>query len=85
MKTDLYTKIVLTIIALALTINLFKESITPAMAAGAKPTVMVPLNADGTIDVNVVKMPRDVIDVNIQEIAGSNAAYNPILVKPVSQ
>lgn len=82
MKTDLYTKIVLTIIALALTINLFKESITPAMAAGAKPTVMVPLNADGTIDVNVVKMPRDVINVNIEKIAGGSADYYPIIVKP---
>ena len=36
MKTDAYTKIVLTIIALALTANLIKGSITPAMADSKK-------------------------------------------------
>jgi len=32
MKTDIYTKIILTNIAIALTVNLIKGSITPAMA-----------------------------------------------------
>ncbi len=34
MKTDLYTKVILTIIAVALTLNLVKSSITSAMADG---------------------------------------------------
>jgi hypothetical protein len=52
MKTDLYTKIILTIIAVALTINLFKGTITPAMADNRR-YISVPLNTDGTIDVRI--------------------------------
>ncbi|MFD0763705.1 hypothetical protein ACFQZI_02485 [Mucilaginibacter lutimaris] len=48
MKTDLYTKIILTIIAVALTLNLAKSSITPAMAIAenllpCQPTLMAAL------------------------------------------
>lgn len=52
MKTDLYTKIILTIIAVALTINLFKGTVTHAMADN-KRYISVPLNADGTMDVRI--------------------------------
>ncbi|MFD0793330.1 hypothetical protein ACFQZX_06845 [Mucilaginibacter litoreus] len=54
MKTDLYTKIILTIIAIALTVNLFKASITPAMAESKK-YVTLPVNPDGSINVNINK------------------------------
>lgn len=66
MKTDLYTKVILTIIAIALTINLFKASITPAVANNTR-YATIPVNADGTINVTIKKMPATV-DVNIQDI-----------------
>jgi len=52
MKTDIYTKVVLTIIAAVLTINLLKGFITPAQA-DTRHFVAVPVKADGTIDVNI--------------------------------
>lgn len=55
MKTDLYTKIVLTIIAVALSANLIKEMITPVKADDRK-MVSIPVNPDGTINVNVKKI-----------------------------
>jgi hypothetical protein len=62
MKTDLYTKIVLTVIALALTVNLFKSFFTtPAQAAtnANKRMVEIPVNRDGTIDVNIKSINSD--------------------------
>lgn len=82
MKTDMYTKVVLTVIALALTVNLFKGLITPAMAADSKPYAMVPVNADGTINVTVKKMPAETMDVKITDV--STTAFigcDPIIVK----
>jgi hypothetical protein len=80
MKTDLYTKIVLTIIAIALTVNLFKSSITPAIA-DTKKYVTLPVNADGTINVNVNKMP-ETMDVNIKNVDRGALYYvTPIPVK----
>jgi len=58
MKTDLYTKIILTIIAVVLTLNLVKGSITPAMADN-KRYVTIPVNADGTINVKITDCDRD--------------------------
>jgi hypothetical protein len=55
MKTDLYTKVILTIIAVALTLNLIKSSITRAMADNKK-YVTLPVNPDGSINVNINKM-----------------------------
>lgn len=77
MKTDLYTKIVLTVIALILTINLFKGFFTmPAQAASAgnKRTMLVPVNADGTIDVNIKS-------INEESFAFSGSAPIPVVVK----
>ena len=54
MKTDLYTKIVLTVIAVALSANLIKSLITPAIADTRK-FVSVPVNVDGSINVNIKK------------------------------
>ncbi|RYU85923.1 hypothetical protein EWM62_18990 [Mucilaginibacter terrigena] len=80
MKTDLYTKIILTIIAAALTLNLLKSSITPAMADGKK-YVTLPVNADGSINVNINKVNEN-LDVNIKNV-DRNAFYytSPIPVK----
>lgn len=64
MKTDLYTKIILTIIAVVLTANLFKSSISPAMAADNKKCVTLPANADGTVDVRIVDCRLSLIGQN---------------------
>ena len=80
MKTDLYTKITLTIIAAALTLNLVKSSITPAMA-DTKKYVTLPVNADGSINVNINKM-NETMDVNIKGVdRGAFYYVAPIPVK----
>jgi hypothetical protein len=80
MKTDLYTKIILTIIAVALTLNLVKSSITPAMA-DTKKYVTLPVNADGSINVNINKM-NETMDVNVKNVDRSAFYYvTPIPVK----
>lgn len=63
MKTDTYTKIVLTIIAIALSANFLKGLITPAQAADNKKYAVVPVNADGSIKVKLEK--GETMDVNI--------------------
>jgi hypothetical protein len=80
MKTDLYTRIILTIIAVALTLNLVKGTITPAMA-DTKKYVTLPVNADGSINVNINKV-NESMDVNIKNV-DRNAFYyvTPIPVK----
>ena len=70
MKTDRYTKTVLTIIAICLTIIVLKQvDIIPSAYAGT-PTAnlknnmnygLVPLNADGIIDVNIVSSEIDAL------------------------
>ncbi|MCX2742316.1 hypothetical protein OO013_00490 [Mangrovivirga sp. M17] len=76
MKTDNYTKVLLTIIALNLTfisfqnINLFDK----AYAEGPNPTstqfTTVPVNENGTIDVRIVDSEE--LDVNITDINTSD-------------
>ncbi|HEK20809.1 MULTISPECIES: hypothetical protein [unclassified Mucilaginibacter] len=80
MKTDLYTKIVLTIIAVVLTANLFKATITPAIA-DSKKYVTLPVNPDGSINVNINKVAAP-MDVKITDV-DRNAFYyiTPIPVK----
>lgn len=80
MKTDLYTKVILTIIAVALTANLVKSSITPAMADTRK-YVTLPVNPDGSINVNINKV-NESMDVNIKNVDRSAFFYvSPIPVK----
>jgi len=80
MKTDLYTKIVLTVIAVALTLNLVKGLITPAMA-DTKKFVTVPVNADGSINVHIAKTDGP-MDVNIKNVESRAFYYvQPIPVK----
>lgn len=82
MKTDTYTKVVLTIIAVALSANFLKGMITPAKA-DAKNYVTLPVNADGTVNVRIKQMP-ETMDVNItncERDAFTNA--QPIAVKVI--
>ena len=78
MKTDFYTKTVLTVIALCLTIIVLKQvDIIPKAYAGSPETNLkpymnyglVPLNEDGSIDVKIIS-GSDKINVNIEEVGG---------------
>jgi hypothetical protein len=81
MKTDLYTKILLTIIAVALSANVIKGFfITPAQADSRK-FVTIPINPDGSINVNVKKI-SETMDVKIVDVSGSALDYvQPLHVK----
>lgn len=79
MKLDLYTKSILTIIAVCLTINVLKDfDIIPKAYANDplknQPNLLlnknyglIPVNADGTIDVNIKS--STVMDVNVSAIS----------------
>ena len=84
MKTDLYTKSMLTIIAICLVLVVVKDIEILPKAYANQPTTpqnygLVPLNSDGTIDVNVktfsseskiqVEM-EDQINVNVKRVGG---------------
>jgi hypothetical protein len=80
MKTDLYTKVILTVIAIVLTLNLLKGSSTPAMA-DTKKFVSIPVNPDGSINVNINKV-NETMDVNIKSVdRGAFYYVSPIPVK----
>ncbi len=105
MKSDLYTKSILTVIAICLTINVLKDfNIFPKAYANDEPLKtqpnkfsninygLIPINADGTIDVNIKSSSEmdvnisnistdDELDVNIDEIGGGYVSYGgPIKV-----
>ena len=82
MKTDFYTKAVLTVIAICLTIIVLKQvDIIPnAYAETSKSNLknnmnygLVPLNADGSIDVNIKS--SSTMDVNIESCASYAFQY----------
>lgn len=82
MKTDLYTKSVLTVIAICLIIIVLKhiDIIPNAFANTPKTTLMnnmnyglVPLNADGSIDVNIKS--SSIMDVNIESCSTTAFLY----------
>ncbi|MEL6534132.1 MAG: hypothetical protein AAFQ98_01910 [Bacteroidota bacterium] len=104
MKTDRWTKILLTVIALNLTfLSLSKLEIIPkAYADEPKPAAvypnspygLVPVNADGSInvrlnaldeiDVNITGISTfDELDVNIEEVGGFMVGAGPLKVKVV--
>ncbi len=77
MKTDMYTKAVLTIIAIALVGHLFKDSslITPAHASNELPPsisteyALVPISENNTMDVRIVDISTyDEMNVNVKSI-----------------
>lgn len=104
MKLDLYTKSILTVIAICLSINVLKDfEIIPKAYANeplkTQPNLLpnknyglIPVNADGTIDVNIKSSSEmdvnisnistsDELDVNIDEIGGGFVSYGgPIKV-----
>jgi len=75
MKTDRYTQVVLTVIAICLCALTFKcvGLVSPANATGSASLpagyALVPVNADGSVNVTVSKVISD-MDVNVTEIAG---------------
>jgi len=87
MKTDIYLKIILTVIAVCLVIlTLQNSNLIPSANAGpdnpaASPYALVPLNADGTMDVTVKSFQGD-LNVNIEKIGGYGC-YNgiPVVIK----
>jgi len=92
MKTDLYTKSVLTIIAFCLMIIVLKQiNLFPNAFAGNSHVNLkanmggygfVPLNADGSIDVNI-KSSSETVKVDVEEIGGFwiNGATLPVTIK----
>jgi hypothetical protein len=102
MKTDTYTKGVLTVIAVCLTFNLLKDiNVIPKAHAGdpvynaaqSMKYGLVPINADGSINVNVKSASTldvdivdistsDELDINIDEVGGfSTFGTVPVKVK----
>lgn len=82
MKTDLYTKSILTIIAVCLTINVITQFDFIPSAYASKPTnttlvsneyILVPVNEFETIDVRIVDINTyDELNVNIKGISTSD-------------
>ena len=76
MKLDLYTKSILTIIAICLTINVLKDFDIMPKAYGNEPLKnelnllpnknygLIPVNADGTIDVNIKSSSEMKVDIS---------------------
>ncbi|HTD97763.1 MAG TPA: hypothetical protein VK668_00675 [Mucilaginibacter sp.] len=80
MKTDLYTKILLTIIAVALSANVVKGFFITPVKADNRNFVSIPVNPDGTINVKIKN--SETMDVKITAI-DSRAFYyaEPLHVK----
>ena len=79
MKTDAYTKVVLTVIAVSLiTLVLQNMNAIPDAQASGRATqsqrmAEVPVNKDGTIDVRIQGGMQDkIMDVNLVRVAGNN-------------
>ncbi len=85
MKTDLYTKSVLTVIAGALLVLAYQNVTFVSEAKADKPDfnkfANIPINTDGSIN---VKLISDQMDVNIKSIGGSSVYGNlPVNLKEV--
>ena len=76
MKSDLYTKSILTVIAICLTINVLKDFDIMPKAYANEPVKnqqnlipnknygLIPVNADGTIDVNIKSSSEMKVDIS---------------------
>lgn len=84
MKNDKYLKVVLTVIATSLVILVLQnfDFITKAQADvnSQQHYVQLPVNSDGTINVNV-KSINEIMDVNISEVGG-NYIKKALPIKP---
>ena len=96
MKTDFYTKTTLTVIAVCLSILTLQsiDIIPKSYASGNEKTSiatapknygLVPVNADGSIDVTITRISTtDELDVNVDEIGGGFVSHNgpiPVTIK----
>ncbi|MFL5763976.1 MAG: hypothetical protein ACJ77K_08555 [Bacteroidia bacterium] len=83
MRTDLYTKCILTVIATALIALFFKKETVVSTAAAAtnfNKFASVPVNQDGSINVRLVSD----MDVNIRSVGGSSVSGSiPINLKEI--
>ena len=82
MKTDFYTKTVLTVIAVALITIAFQNiDFLPKANAGSSGFVSVPVNPDGSINVKFT----EIMKVDVAEVGG-NYIYGamPINIKEIS-
>ena len=84
MKTDLYLKAVLTVIAACLVLlTLQNLRVFPSANAASpeQPKLMLPVNADGTVEV-VIKGFDESLSINLEKIGGYGC-YNgiPVIVK----
>lgn len=71
MKTDHYTKVILTIIALALTVNVLKDfDVIPKAYAGTNPETLPPSSlTTNTLDVRIVDInTSDALNVALKDI-----------------
>lgn len=77
MKTDLYTKIVLTVIAVALVANFFKNNdvVSSAYASSAGNVREISAPKREVIDVNIVSVTKP-LDVNLTQYTGLNLFKN---------
>jgi hypothetical protein len=83
MKNDTYTKAVLTIIAICLLVMTVKQfEIPKANAASPTPLISsIPVNLDGSINVNVKSM-MGTMDVNLEEVGGYSCYGKvPVVIK----
>lgn len=90
MKTDVYTKILLTIIAACLVIQTVqKVGLAPEAQASSPKIVreepkygLVPVNANGSMDVRIVGVSTsDRLDVNIERVGGYSVYNGALPVK----
>ncbi|MFW5658914.1 MAG: hypothetical protein ACOCZ8_02915 [Bacteroidota bacterium] len=75
MKTDWYLKGVLTVIAIALTLNVLNDlNLLPTAKASEKPTFVspnaLPVNPDGSITIRMPEGER--LDVNVAAVGGNS-------------
>jgi hypothetical protein len=84
MKTDLYLKVILTVIAACLVLlTLQNLRVIPSANASPaeQPKLMLPINPDGTVEVVIKGFDED-LNINVEKIGGYGC-YNgiPVVVK----
>ncbi|NDV69294.1 hypothetical protein [Dysgonomonas sp. 25] len=87
MKTDLYTKIILTVIAVFLAANFFKNNdiVTPAHAQAPVPAPTQQIQS-GVVDVNLVQVNGiDIYRSAVDLQTGEKKAYIPISLEYVDK
>lgn len=81
-KTDLYTKVVLTVIAVVLTINFVKDITFVSEAKASVPTSFpapYSTQTDGVIDVNIVQVNGKKLTDDLP-VEVKNSSYSPLYI-----